>query len=92
MISWGNVNLNKALVSAQSMDAVMDLQYEAAKLKYAVAQAQAMMGGPAPGEAPVEPQYKYGMVAPASVNLKGSSELALGVNVGAMFDINSQWT
>ena len=43
MISWGNVNLNKALVSAQSMDAVMDLQYEAAKLKYAVAQAQAMI-------------------------------------------------
>lgn len=29
---------------------------------------------------------------PASVNLNGTSELALGFNVGAMYDINTNWT
>jgi long-chain fatty acid transport protein len=30
--------------------------------------------------------------APASVNLKGTTDVAVGVNVGAMYDINDQWT
>lgn len=30
--------------------------------------------------------------APASVNLKGSSNLALGFSVGALWDINKQWS
>jgi len=93
MISWGNVNLNKALVSASSMDAVIDLQYAAARLEYDVAMAKAQLGmGEAPTQAPVQPQNRYGMVPPASVNLNGSSELALGINIGAMYDIDSRWT
>ena len=31
-------------------------------------------------------------ITPASVNLTGDSDLALGFNVGAMYDINSRWT
>lgn len=38
-------------------------------------------------------QYQpYGEVSPAYANLKGSSSVAFGVNVGAMWDINDQWT
>lgn len=33
-----------------------------------------------------------GGVTPASVNLTGDSQLALGFNVGAMYDIDSRWT
>ncbi len=35
---------------------------------------------------------RFGEVTPASVNLKGTSELALGFNVGAMYDITRQIT
>lgn len=93
MIGWGTVNLDKALVSARSMDRVIDLQYQAALLKYNVARTQAALTGqPFDLPEPQQPQTKYGLMPPASVNLKGSSELALGVNVGAMWDITSQWT
>lgn len=34
----------------------------------------------------------FGNTMPASVNLKGTSDVACGINVGAMYDINSQWT
>ena len=34
----------------------------------------------------------FGDIVPASVNLKGTSDVALGFNIGAMYDINSQWT
>jgi len=37
-------------------------------------------------------QYRFGNTTPASVNLSGTANLALGVNVGAMYDINEQWT
>ena len=33
-----------------------------------------------------------GNVVPASVNLTGDTQLALGFNVGAMYDINTRWT
>ena len=93
MIGWGTVNLDKALVSASSMDRVIDLQYQAALLKYNVARTQAALTGqPFDAPEPQEPQTKYGLMPPASVNLKGSSELALGVNVGAMWDITDRWT
>jgi long-chain fatty acid transport protein len=35
---------------------------------------------------------KFGSIVPASVNLTGTSNLAFGLNVGAMYDINKQWT
>lgn len=69
MISWGNVDLNKALVSSSSMDRLIGLM----NLPY-------QMQGQA---APFAP---YGDVPPASVNLKGDSELALGFNVGVLWD------
>lgn len=65
MISWGNVNLDKALVSGPSFDALMGA-----------------MGVPS----------NLGESAAASVNLKGTSDVALGANVGIMYDINSKWT
>lgn len=36
--------------------------------------------------------YRFNNTMPASVNLKGTSEFGWGFNVGAMYDINSQWT
>ena len=54
MISWGNVNLDKALVSGRSFDALMGA-----------------MGVPS----------NLGESAAASVNLKGTSDVALGANV-----------
>lgn len=69
MVSWGNVNLNKALVAPSSMDrliGLMNLPYQ-------------MQGQPAPFQ-------PYGEMPPASVNLTGDSELALGVNVGVLWD------
>lgn len=65
MISWGNVNLDKALVSGRSFDALMGA-----------------MGVPS----------NLGESAAASVNLKGTSDVALGANLGIMYDINSKWT
>ncbi len=92
-VSWGNVNLNKALVSASSMDQLLDLQYEAALLKYNVAKLQAMAAGqPFDTPEPTAPEAKFGNVPPASVNLTGNSETVLGFNVGAMWDINSKFT
>ncbi len=94
MISWGSVDLNKGLVTAQSMDALLNLQYEASRLQYRAAQLQSMLpgSGVVPGAEPTPVGYSYGHMPPASVTLKGNSELALGVNVGAMFDITDQWT
>lgn len=65
MVSWGSVNLNKGLIPASSMNAV-------------VAGLNAMAG------APIFHPYENNM-PPASVNLNGKSELALGVNVGVMY-------
>jgi len=94
MIAWGNVDLKKGLVPASSMDGLMSLQYEAARLQYEAARLQGMLPGgtPVAGDAPVNAGYSYGNMPPASVGLKGDSELALGFNVGAMYDINDQWT
>ena len=60
MIAWGNVDLDKALISGKSFQDVT--------------------------------QIPLGNTAAASINLNGTSQVAVGVNVGAMFDINSKWT
>lgn len=83
MIAWGNVNLNKGLVSAYSFDQVLALQAAAAKL-------QAIANPSAGIQVPNYPPF--GEVSPASANLVGSSKLAMGVNVGAMWDINEKFT
>ena len=66
MITWGSVDLDKALISGASFDAVVGA-----------------MGIPA------EP---LGNAAAASINLNGTSDVALGANLGVMYDINDQWT
>lgn len=65
MITWGNVDLNKGLVTPQSMDGMLELA-----------------GIP----------YRFGDTTPASVNLNGKANPKLGINIGAMWDINSKWT
>lgn len=34
----------------------------------------------------------FGNTVPASVNLKGTADVAVGANIGLMWDINDQWT
>lgn len=69
MISWGNVNLNKGLITPQSMNMLLNVMNLSANLQ----------GNP--GYQP------YGELPPASVNLNGDSQLALGVNVGVLWDV-----
>lgn len=63
MLTWGTVDLNKALISGRSFDAVM-----------------AMQGIPS----------SLGDAAAASVNLTGTSDVALGVNVGVLYEVNEK--
>lgn len=76
MMTWGNVNLDKGLVAASSLDAML------AGLE--ATGAGAAMGIPA--------GYRYGNTTPASVNLNGTAKMAFGVNVGVMYDITKQLT
>lgn len=76
MVTWGNVNLDKGLVSAESMDAMLGV-LDASGMG-------AAMGIPA--------GYRYGTTTPASVNLNGTAKPAFGVNVGVMYDITKQLT
>lgn len=72
MLSWGNVDLSKGLVSPQTMDMMLNL------LKLA---------GSLPAATPA-----FGQTTPASIQLTGNSGIAVGFNIGAMYDINDQWT
>lgn len=64
MVTWGNVDLNKGLVSAESFNAMLS----------------------AMGSAwPVND-------VPASINLNGHASVAVGLNVGAMWDISRKVT
>lgn len=76
MLTWGSVDLNKGLVSASTVDRVIGVLA-------ATGAAQAMG---------LDPSYRFGTTTPASVNLNGTSNLALGVNVGAMFDVTDRIT
>lgn len=85
MISWGNVNLTKGLLTWDMASKLGDIAWHAAALKY-----QMTTGTPYPIERPTEPDDKN--IPPASVNLTGTSDLALGFSVGLMYDINEHWT
>ncbi len=61
MISWGAVDLNKALISAESLNTMI---------------------------APMS----VGSTTPASINLTGTADVAVGINLGVMYDINDKWT
>jgi long-chain fatty acid transport protein len=65
MVTWGSVNLNKGLVNASSLDALLGA-----------------MGSP----------VQFGNVTPASVNLNGSSNVRVGYNIGALYEINRHWS
>ncbi|MBQ9076586.1 MAG: outer membrane protein transport protein [Muribaculaceae bacterium] len=90
MIAWGNIDLNKGLINASAINAV---------IPGAVRQQLAQQSG-LPAEAiPADmvEQYAAGMyldeeITPASVNLNGTAEIAVGFNVGAMWDINEKIT
>lgn len=64
MITFGNVDLDKGLVSESSMNTMLG-----------------MLGS----------DYRFSDT-PASINLKGKAAVTVGVNVGAMWDINEKWT
>lgn len=85
MVSWGNVDLTKGLLTWDMASKLGDIAWQAAAL-----QSQLVPGSPSPGERPAEPADKN--IPPASVNLKGTSDLALGFSVGLMYNINEKWT
>lgn len=85
MISWGNVNLSKGLLTWDMASKLGDIAWQAAAL-----QSQLIPGSPHPGEKPAEPADKN--IPPASVNLSGTSDLALGFSIGLMYNINEKWT
>lgn len=74
MLTWGNVNLDKGLVSPASFN----------KLQ----QAMILLGAMKPEQ---YQQYSPTTI-PASINLTGKANVAVGVNVGVMYDFNEQWT
>lgn len=76
MLTWGSVDLNKGLVSSSSLDRLLTVLQ-------ATGASQAMG---------LDPSYRFGSTTPASVNLKGTSDVAVGVNVGAMFDVSDRVT
>ncbi len=85
MISWGSVDLTKGLLTWDMASKLGDIAWQAAALKH-----QLDPSNPNPGNPPAEPTDKN--IPPASVNLKGTSDLALGVNVGLMYNISEKWT
>lgn len=76
MLTWGSVDLNKGLVSASSLDRLLTVLQ-------ATGMSQAMG---------LDPAYRFGSTTPASVNLNGTSDVAVGVNIGAMYDISDRVT
>ena len=81
VVAWGNVNLNKGLVDSRQLDRLMELQAAANMLS------NRLTGTQLPEQYP-----QFGHVSPASAHLTGSSEVAVGFNVGAFYDINSRWS
>ena len=75
-MTWGSVDLYKGLVSAKTMDRVLSVLDATGAL--------ASMG--------IDPSYRFGNTTPASVNLNGTADMALGFHVGAMYDISSRVT
>lgn len=76
MLGWGSVNLDKGLVDPSSLDRLLAVM--------AMTGQSAQMG--------LDPSYRFGNTTPASVNLKGKSEVSFGFNVGAMWDITDNIT
>ncbi len=74
MLTWGNVDLNKGLVSPGSFN----------KLQ----QALVALGAITPEQyVPYSPT-----TIPASINLTGKANVAVGVNLGVMYDFDDRWS
>lgn len=76
ILSWGSVDLDKGLVSSATMDKMLGV-ISATGLS---------------GQLGIDPNYRFGHTVPASVNLKGKSELVAGFSVGAMYDVTDRIT
>lgn len=76
MISWGSVDLSKGLVESSTMDVYMNILEATGALE--------KMG--------IDPTYRFNGTTPASVTLNGKSKVAVGLNVGAMYDITNNLT
>ena len=72
MITWGTVDLNKALVNPATADLAINTLKATGQL---------------PQETPL-----FGNTSPASVNLKGTADIAVGLNIGAMYTLNEKLT
>lgn len=70
MVSWGTVDLQKALVTAETADRTIAVMKQMGQL---------------PAETP-----SFGETTPASIGLKGTAEVVVGFNVGAMYNINKK--
>lgn len=77
MISWGSVDLNKGLVTAETADRALTVLGQ--------------LPEGTPGQLPAGTPG-FGSTTPASVNLKGQAEMTVGFNVGAMYDITDRLT
>lgn len=80
MITWGNVNLDKALVSGASFDEAKPI------ITAGLAQRNPQLA------ALVQSSPSLGHSAAASVNLTGTSQMSFGANIGVMYEISNQWT
>lgn len=89
MVAWGNVDLNKGLLKASTINAM---------IPGVVKQQLVEQGVPAEYITDdmvnqyASQMYLNNEITPASVNLKGTAEVVLGFNVGAMWDINDKIT
>lgn len=89
MVAWGNVDLNKGLLKASTINAM---------IPSVVKQQLVEQGVPAEYITDdmvnqyASQMYLNNEITPASVNLKGTAEVVLGFNVGAMWDINDKIT
>ncbi|MBR1963991.1 MAG: outer membrane protein transport protein [Muribaculaceae bacterium] len=89
MVAWGNVDLNKGLLKASTINAM---------IPGVVKQQLVEQGVPAEYITDdmvnqyASQMYLNNEITPASVNLKGTAEVVLGFNVGAMWNINDKIT
>ncbi len=98
MIAWGSIDLNKGLLQASAINDVIPGVVKQNIIKH-ISETNGIPVEAAAGMVTDEmvAQQAAGMyldenVTPASVNLKGTAEVAVGFNVGAMWDINDKIT
>ena len=89
MIAWGSVDLNKGLLSASSINSIIPGVVQQQLIQQGI---PADMITPEIIEKHASALYLDNNITPASLNLKGSAEVAFGFNVGAMWDITDNLT